>query len=922
MRPLKLIMSAFGPYAGVTELDLTQLGSRGLYLITGDTGAGKTTIFDAITFALYGVASGENRKADMLRSKYANPQTPTFVELTFSYRGKTYRINRNPDYSRPKSRGEGSTTESANATLYLPDGHVLTKKKEVNQAVEEIMGVDAGQFSQIAMIAQGDFLKLLLAGTEERKKIFRKIFRTQFFEQLQETLRTDALTLQRECESLRAGILQYMSSIRCREGSGLEALAEQARSAELPAQEALALLQQLIDSDHAEKQTQEAQLQAIDARLAAIAGMLTLAQTQQRHAHTVQTTQNALAAQQERLEHSSEALRREEEKQPHAAELEKQIALLEAQLDSFAALDSHRNALSDAQSSAEKCRQNIARTEQDLENLRSGLEAMAREQELLNGCEAQKVQLEAEAEKLSAQQAQTAQLQESLDACRALENDAELARADYLRKAAAADAAKNTYDRLNRAYLDEQAGILAQTLLPGLPCPVCGSTEHPVPAALSDHAPTKAELDRCRDAAERAARQASDASVRSGAAGAAARSSLQAMQKQALTLLGQCNPAQIADAIALRQREQAGLANVLTEKLSDAVRKCRRSRELSALLPARQEALRKGAEALASHTASLAGLQAQIDALTEQTQSLRAGLSFPSKAEAEAHIRLLTREKLALADALRSAREAHAACEREIARLQAVLAEAQKNLQEHPPVDADEASARKDALQREKSILTESIQHSAARISTNSELSGRIHDRLESLARTEEKLTWLDALSSTANGRIGQKEKVMLETYVQMTYFDRVINRANTRLMVMSGGQYELTRRKGGADKKSQSGLELDVVDHYNGTQRSVASLSGGESFKASLALALGLSDEIQCSAGGIRLDTMFIDEGFGSLDEESLQQAIRALSELAQGDRLVGIISHITELKQCIDRQIIITKQRSGGSFARIVTE
>ncbi len=184
----------------------------------------------------------------------------------------------------------------------------------------------------------------------------------------------------------------------------------------------------------------------------------------------------------------------------------------------------------------------------------------------------------------------------------------------------------------------------------------------------------------------------------------------------------------------------------------------------------------------------------------------------------------------------------------------------------------------------------------------------------------EKRYQWVLPLSNTANGKVAGKEKIMLETYIQMTYFDRIISRANTRFMVMSGGQYELKRRKEAEDKKAQSGLDLDIIDHYNGTERSVKTLSGGESFKASLSLALGLSDEIQSIAGGIKLDTMFVDEGFGNLDDDSINQAMNALSGLAEGNRLVGIISHVSELKNRIDKQIVVAKEKSGGSKANII--
>ena len=473
MRPLNLTMSAFGPYAGRTTVDFSVLGTSGLYLITGDTGAGKTTIFDAITYALYGEASGESRESSMLRSKYAAPETPTFVELTFLNGGKTYTVRRNPEYTRPKTRGTGTTVQKADAELTMPDGRIITKARDVTAAMTDIVGVDREQFARIAMIAQGEFRKLLLAQTDERKAIFRQIFHTGQYQALQNRLKEEAAALDRQCGELEAGLRQAAGSIRC---------------------DAPETLPDALDTD----------------------------------------------------------------------------ALL-------AALD---------------------------------------------------------------------------------------------------------------------------------------------------------------------------------------------------TLLH-------ADEAALRTRRDA--LTVRAEQLQRQISTC--------------------------------------DARLEQNRAARTAID------------------------------------------------------------------------------TRRQQHAAVR------------------ARWQ----WVHALAATANGAVPGKEKIMLETYIQTAYFDRILGRANTRLLIMSGGQYELRRCARAGDNRSQTGLELEVIDHYNGTARSVKTLSGGETFAASLSLALGLSDEVQATAGGVQLEAMFVDEGFGSLDSEALQQALAALVGVSGGSRIVGIISHVAELKDRIDRQIIVTKDRSGGSRVQV---
>ena len=312
-------------------------------------------------------------------------------------------------------------------------------------------------------------------------------------------------------------------------------------------------------------------------------------------------------------------------------------------------------------------------------------------------------------------------------------------------------------------------------------------------------------------------------------------------------------------------------------------------------------------------------MTARQEAAEKQRDVLQEKLAYPDKSEAEAAIRNLVKEQKALADDIAGAEEACHESEKTLAALEATIAEAQRQLAEHDDVDFESEEKRRKSLADEMQVISSRRQEIHARVAANQTTLEKIHARQAQLEEVETRWRWIKALADTAGGTLAGKEKIMLETYVQMAYFDRIIARANVRFLVMSGGQYELKRRRGAENNRSQSGLELDVVDHYNGSERSVKTLSGGESFKASLSLALGLSDEIQASAGGIRLDTMFVDEGFGSLDEESLQQAMESLAGLADGNRLVGIISHVPELKTRIEKQIQVHKDRTGGSRVEV---
>lgn len=751
MRPLKLTMSAFGPYAQQTEIDFEKLGERGLYLITGDTGAGKTTIFDALIFALYGEASGNLRENGMFRSKYAEAQTPTWVELTFLYRGKVYVVRRNPEYQRPKDRGEGMTMQKADAVLTYPDGHVVTKVKEVTAAVTELIGLNRSQFMHIAMIAQGNFQQLLIAKTEERGKIFREIFHTKPYLALQEQLKMDAAKEKSAYETGCISIFQYMDSIYCEPEHPCRLLTDQAKRSKsveaLP--EFIRELTELVETERGYLKKLSENLRQIEEKLSETTRQLGRIETAKRARGQLAQAQEIISAEEARLPQLAEAFEKEQKNGP-------QIEALALQ---------------------------IRQDEQ--------------------------------------------QVQEAYRANRALEaakKQVEQAQREYLKNTEEVRVKREYYQRLERLFFDAQAGILAAALKEGEKCPVCGSMHHPQPAVLLQKAPTQKQLQAEKEALHYLEGKTVELSSRAGAArGQAERAKEEAQNQQK----------QVVPAEQIEKKRQ--YKRQMEERLETARReyeKCNHLLEQNRLL---------------------------VKTLQEQ--------------------------------------------------------QAEVKLEKEPELQEKCAN-----LKQEKAVLQRENETYSVQMRTNERALKEIDKRAKAVKQTEQTYIWLKALSETANGMMKGKDRVTLETYIQMMYFERIIARANVRLMVMSGGQYEFQRRKEADKRNSQSGLELDVIDHYNGTVRSVKTLSGGETFQASLSLALGFSDEIQSQAGGIQLDTMFVDEGFGSLDEEALSQAIKALTELTEGNRLVGIISHVTELKERIEHQIVVMKERSGGSGIKIV--
>lgn len=1454
MRPLRLMLSAFGPYAGRMELDMESLGGSGLYLITGDTGAGKTTIFDAITFALYGEASGKSRGAAMLRSQYALPETPTEVELTFSHGKKRYVIRRNPRYIRPKKRGRGTIEEKADAELHDQDEQrVVTGKTNVDRAIVEILRIDREQFSQIVMLAQGDFRRMLLADTGGRQKIFRELFHTKGYETLQERIKDQANEARRACEDAQKSVQQYIRQIRCAEEDILYPEAEKARDGKLPIIETVALIEELAAADRQAEEDLGERLAALDRELAEINERIGRAGEQEKAREDLEKAQQEAADHDARLKRLEQAFEKEQEKEIRQEEIKRQTAILERELPEYERLDEikkaverltadiedaqekrrlrtqeaeglrrdldaekeERQALSDAGEHRERLcgeRERAWREEKlcrDLETARlqerektrqltrakdvyeaemakkgrqddlqeqiallkrempdydvldgSGREMMQLEKglaeirEVLDGTYSaeeetrrrleilkeesgtlsrageQKLRLSQEKEKaeeheklcegleearrqqqetestlarreqtfrkeeesprrdqirtqlaILAQempayddldqknsQIQEAQLRleklrkerESADnRYQAIEKDLQdlkkekaslegageererllrqkareedrQARAetfikeaedygdlqgDLTREQAAyqkaqdqAEALRTAAARLERAFLSGQAGILAQGLEEGAACPVCGATHHPHPAQIQEEVPDREELEAARRAYQEAAQTAEKASAQAGTTHGQILSLRERLGQQAREFLDQADTADLdipkaAQQAAEQIRRSADTAAGLEKKIQaeearakrrdalegelpekeDAAEKLRaqldelkdqitteeaqkaslsqqvkeaadrlqcaskkeaeeqrkklaagsdilqkdyeRAREAYETCKAHAEALKnrietfrerlEGTGYLENTSAFLPALKAKIQDLKEklaeeekniqrkkeldqqipqeedaledlgrqikdlqqqetakktrrhslsiQLRDLTERLRYTCREEAQEHLKSAQEELLSLQRSHQEAQEIYQKTCREQEKLEDQIQSLQGQLEEQmegsAPIQetashllrledriqrltrqiteeeekirrkkildmqipakekrlrkseqeiqdlekkitsgqsekdtlarqaadqaeklrhADQAAAReeKERLEKELTVLQQAYTNARdaygtcakekdilsgrirslsgqlekealiqkeeelekrenaarkrdetaqeqqkihARRTANEEILGSIRKSAKDLSALEERYRWLGALSATVNGNLKNKEKIMLETYIQTTYFDRIIRRANLRFMIMSGGQYEFKRQAGASDNKSQSGLELNVVDHYNGTERSVRTLSGGESFIASLSLALGLSEEIQSSAGGIQIETMFVDEGFGSLDQDALQQAYTALIKMTDGSRLVGIISHVAELKEKIEKQILVVKEKTGGSRAEV---
>ena len=919
MRPIKLVMSAFGPYAGVTTLELDKLGTKGLYLITGDTGAGKTTIFDAITFALYGEASGDNRNADMFRSKYADPDTPTEVELTFEYNGKEYYVKRNPAYLRPKTRGEGFTSKAADAELHYPDGRVVSKLRDVNNAIVEIMGIDRNQFTRIAMIAQGDFLKLLLASTDDRKKIFQKLFHTKNYYFLQESLKAQSGSLAKDYEKASDSIRQYIGGILCEDDNPLSVSVRKAMNGEMTTEDVTELLDKLIKEDSEAKEKLTDDIDKKELKIKELTALIAKAEEQKKAETSLKNSEEKLVEVTEKLGEAKAAMEAANEKKPQITELGEKISALKNELPLYDELEAKKKNLDAIIKSITDSTGKLAAEKEKAEKLKAEIQALKEELQTLGKAEEEKLKAEHQKEALAKEQTALSELQTRLSGLKSLEVQLADKQADYKQKSESAEEMRRIYEANNKAYLDEQAGILAEMLTDGEPCPVCGSTHHPSPAVKSAAAPTKAALDKSKKEAEAAEKEAAAASETAKATITAIAEKKNYIQQSAEKIITVDSFDEISVALTAKKQELETALDENRRVMLKVTAQVSRKQQLDDLIPTKEKEIDSVQTHITEIEKTLAALNSSKESEIKQIEETKEKLRFEDKTALEKEITALTAQKTALEIAIENAVKDYNICDREVAEIKSAIGETKKLLQDKEPCNIENEKQQLSELTADKNNMAKKLQSVVVRLSTNILMQKRIQEKSEEVSKIEKQWTMVKALSNTANGNISGKAKIMLETYIQMNYFDRIIARANTRLIIMTDAQYELKRRVESDNKRSQSGLDLDVIDHHNGSERSVKTLSGGESFKASLALALGLSDEIQSSAGGIRLDTMFVDEGFGSLDEESLQQAIKALTGLTEGNRLVAIISHVGELKERIENQIIVKKDRLGGSKATI---
>lgn len=920
MRPLKITMSAFGPYAGEVTLDMQKLGKSGIYLITGDTGAGKTTIFDAISYALYGEASGNYRENTTLRSKYASADTPTFVELEFEYNNEIYKINRNPEYPRPNKRGEGFTKQSANAELVMPDGSVITKIKEVSAKVEEIIGINKNQFSQIAMIAQGDFRKLLNCETNERSKIFRKIFKTEPYHNIEIKLSSLFNELKRNREKEKSGIEQYINQLKCNENDTLSLELERAKSGDVLIEDVIKLAGEIINKDTLEYTKTQKNIESINEEIEKINSNIKLYENQEATKKAYAEASAHLEELKTKRNECEKAYKSAEAQRERLDNLTRKINLINSKMPKYDELKSLENNINERTQSFEKSNNLLKLKQQEITLLEKEIDEKSKALEEVKGADLLVQKLTVQKEEINKKAEALKELKTEIDRCKTEQKN--LKNAQSFAKSALDEygALENEYNQIYIAFFNEQAGIIAYELKDGEPCPVCGSTSHPNLARKSENAPSQADVESAQKLAKKAQEKADKARDTASALKSRFDEIAANVKSAAKKLFGTDDNVfddYNSNINALKKEYDCTLALLKTanEKL-DLYKK------LDKEIPKIQEKQKSLSDEISTLNTQKASDEAFISENTKRVTSIKSELDFESADLAKDKLKEYTNLSSDIKNTIEKSKNDFDDIKSKYDTQKGTKASLENALKEFKEIDLVSLNEKSLKLNEHKKDIDRTAKSLYSRIESNKLLVDNISEKRDILKEYDDKYVWLKALSETANGDISGKEKITLETFVQMTYFDSIIRKANIRLLTMSDGQYELVRRSDAETLKKNEGLALDVIDHFNASSRSVSTLSGGESFMASLCLALGLSDEIQSSNGGIKLDTMFVDEGFGSLDGEALDRALSALTSLSQGNRLVGIISHVDALCDRIDNKIVITKDRTIGSNAQIICD
>lgn len=1034
MKPVKLIISAFGPYADKQVLDFRELNGRNIFVITGPTGSGKTTIFDAISYALYGEASGENRENDSLRSHFADVDTETFVELDFEFRGEIYKITRSPKQKKRKTRGEGFTDKDSEAELILPNGKVITKVKAVNEKIEEILGITKEQFKQIVMLPQGEFKKLLLANSVEREEIFRKIFNTYSFEKIQSLLKEKANKLSKERNLCKEKMKNYLGDIKGEHDisigeyidfplvidklkelidneektynqndnllKDIKKNLEKSKEGKLIGEKNNSLLKEkeqiikelekeLLKSEEfknkkelLEKIKKAKDIKNIEKKYIDFDKKLNIKKLEYK------TSLNNIKSLQDKLDEQNEFVKVEEDNEHIRTKLTEEIGKLKTLGPKIKEYEEKRNSITELEKRIEQISGDIKYKQLRLDKNKKTREENEVRLKEISELEVKKVNLENIIKDEKKKISELRELFLKIRAYEELKNKHKKCKEEYLRFEAEYKKIKTEYENLEEIYKKEQSGILADSLEDGIPCPVCGSLNHPNPTSKSSgNVPTEEELKQKKNEFKEYEKENNEKLIKL----TEIKSNLDNGLENINSMLEKIEIHGITtykeDLKSIVQDKGKKLKQVIDKEDSEL-------KEISDKIESKEEFKKKNSELEEEIKiieieieklnaedkegfAKLEGLKSLCNNLQkdipDEINSLEVLLNSIKNKEKQ-----LEESKKKLNDLIKNREDTIKSVEGEKSKSKEIeknIKELEKDIEKskkefrialekegfEDKEDYDKAKESIDKIEKlDKKIADynkrlgilkdkkddlikkcENINYVSIEdiddlinnmkskeskeenklkeefyiINNNKDILKKVMGLNNEFKEKEAKYRVIGELAELSNGK--KAPYISFERYVLASYFQDIIDAANLRLEKMTGDRFSLKRKTSKSKGAGQKGLELEVYDNYTASSRDVSSLSGGESFKASLSLALGLSDVVQSNSGGVSLETMFVDEGFGTLDPQSLDSAIDSLLDLQSGGRLVGIISHVEELKERIDAKLEV-KATKNGSIAK----
>lgn len=905
MRVTRLELQAFGPFKNKEIIDFDKFGKEGLFLISGQTGSGKTSIFDAISYALFGSSSTGERDEQMLRYSAADLDTKTYVELSFIYKNQNYIIRRNPEYLRNKKNGEGTTPENKFAELKLPNGKFISGTTPVNTYIKSLLGINEYQFNQIMMLAQGKFMKFLKADNKEKTTLFREIFATKKYNQLEESIankfskiKSDLSLLMASKENITENFIveadDYDSFLEKKllSTSALVAFMKNANKAQ---KEKMAKLKENIAKENESVDKEKSTLDKVYGYIGT-KEKLSLAKEDFK----------SIELEFKNIKQEYESIG---EKENLLIDLTRILDKLNEEKGKIANLEDIKKEISKADLAIKSQEEDLKEAELEVNELKESLEQIDKFIKDNASKKEEKIVLENIYEKLIEKKADFLDIQAKIEDLEAIKSTHKDYEDKYRKKKFDLNEIQNEYKHLEDLYFEYQAGILASKIQEGQPCPVCGSIHHPHKASLSKSVPDKKDLDKLKKQVDK---------------------NEHAYKKIKLDLLNKKN-------------EKDNLEKLIKEKLK---KEQVSEKELSKVIEENNSKLKKTKKDISE----IENLLSDLESKEEEKLKLKDKLD-----KKDAYIKnikeklILTREKLSnyrlrLEEELKNlSHENLENLDEEVEKTSLELETLKEDIKSIKTTYQDlnnkyiskgqEINSLKDSLNEAYNLNPENIElnlkereASLEKLRTNFKqvevnLSINEHN-LKSLEKLEKDIgkkekdyqNYLE-FHNLLSGQISGIEKIKFETFIQMKYFEQILFSANKRLDEMTQGKFSLRRKLEASNKNSQTGLDIEVIDHHNQTIRDVNTLSGGEAFQASLSLALGLSDIVQMNAGGIQLDSMFIDEGFGTLDTETLSSVMKNLSKISNSNKLIGIISHVNMLKDQIDKQILVEKNNSGYS-------